>query len=139
MTPSPDQIIRKLGGLEQYFHDQIEQNGTVSASAFLFSSKIDLFAHKDAIAKAVHFWKQTQPFLRSRVHVQDEANKFFAFATEDKIQNIDNITYLYFKSPTDSNCSSKDYWKLLIEREYTEPIDWKDGLMWRLKIGRAHV
>ena len=128
-----EKIIRKLGGLEQYFHDQIELNGTVSASAFLFTSQIDFFAHKDVVKKAVHFWKQTQPFLRAKVHVEDPANKHFAFASNEKLESSDeNVSFVYYKNSNGGHSLPKDYWKLLIEREYTIPIDWQHGLMWRL-------
>lgn len=118
-------MIRKLGIFEQYFHDQTELNGTVSASSFLFKSPFDLFVHKNIVYKSVQLWKQTQPFLRSKVE-----NNCFRYASDEQIQNLDNIQFVYFKSPhTDK---TKDYWKLLIEHEYTKPINWQDGLMWRL-------
>jgi len=133
MSPIKDEMIRKLGGLEQYFQNELEKNGSVNATSFLFKSKLDIFAHKDVIYKAVSMWKKTQAFLTSRVAVLDDSNKYFAHASEDKIQNTDNINFIYYKPDDAANeTKSKDYWKLLIEREYTIPINWQDGPMWRL-------
>jgi hypothetical protein len=125
-------MIRNLGALEQYFHDQIELNGTVNASSFLFKSHIDLFAHKEVVYKSIQLWKQTQPFLRSKVE-----NKCFHYASDERIQNLDNVKFIYFKSNSEEEEKedveiTKDYWKLLIEHEYTIPIDWQNGPMWRL-------
>lgn len=140
MSPTKNEMIRKLGGLEQYFHDQIEQNGTVNATSFLFTSKLDLFANKDIVIKAVNLWKKTQAFLRSKVNSQE---KCFAYASDDKLHNADNIDFLYYKSDNDSNeVDTRNYWKLLIEREYTIPINWEDGLLWRLmfiKLGQTET
>ena len=120
-------VIRKMGAFEKYFHDEIEINGTINASTFIFSTKFDLFANKDVINQSVNYWKQTQPFLCSRVIQREQSDLYFVYASEEKIKNADNITYLYFKTDDDNSTTNvvsdcKDYWKLLIEREFTIPI-----------------
>jgi hypothetical protein len=127
-------VIRKMGAFEKYFHDEIEINGTINASTFIFSTKFDLFANKDVINQSVNYWKQTQPFLCSRVIERDnKSDLYFVYTSEEKIKNADNITYLYFKADDDQNSTTttttttnvsdcKDYWKLLIEREFIIPI-----------------
>ena len=129
-------VIRKLGNFEKYFHDEIEINGTINASTFLFTSSIDLFTNKDVVYQGINFWKQTQPFLCSRVIAPEKNNRYFVYTSEDKIKKADNVTFLHFKTdPTSEKIDDcKDYWKLLIERELTIPIDWKNGPMWRLML-----
>jgi len=119
-----EKIIRKMGAFEKYFHDEVELNSIINASTFIFSTKFDLFANKDVISQSVSYWKQTQPFLCSRVVELDQANMGFAYTSEEKIKNADNITYLYFNdnNSTTNVTDCKDYWKLLIEREFTIPI-----------------
>lgn len=127
-------VIRKMGGFEKYFHDEIEINGTINTSVFMLTTSIDLFANKDVVNQSVNYWKLTQPFLRSRVIAPEKSSLYFAYVSEEKVNKADNITYLYFKNDSASQeiDDCKDYWKLLIEREYTIPINWKDGPMWRL-------
>lgn len=129
-------VMRKLGGFESYFHDEIEKKGTINVSTFVFSSLIDLFEHKELFHKAVTLWKQTQPFLCSRVIAPERSNRYFVYTSDDKIHRSDNISYLYFKRERNSESidDCKDYWKLLIEREFSIPIDWKNGPMWRLTL-----
>lgn len=136
--PGDPTLIRKMGMHEQFFHEQIKFNGIINATAFFLSTSIDLFAHKDVISRSVNYWKRTQPFLSSRVVSLQEpvAAHYFAYMSDEKLNKADNITYLYFKnecnSPNVNDC--KDYWKLLIEREFTIPINWVDGPMWRLML-----
>ena len=127
-------IIREMGLSEQWFHQEVTLNGIINATSFMLTTSIDLFANKDVVNQSVNYWKLTQPFLCSRVISPEKSSLYFAYTSEEKISKADNITYLYFKN--DSNNKQiddcKDYWKLLIEREYTIPINWKDGPMWRL-------
>jgi len=127
-------IIRKLGFHEQFFHEHVKSNGLLNASTFKLSTSIDLFAHKEVISQSVKYWMHTQPFLCSRVVSFDDSD-YFAYIFDEKTNNMDNITYLYFRNESKSQSikeDCKDYWKLLIEREFTIPINWKDGPMWRL-------
>ena len=142
-------LIRKLGIIENYFHGEIEKGTSINASTILITSEIDIFEYKDLFNKAVKLWKQTQPFLRSKVvHLNENVNnenenyfphnnKYFAFINDDEELDVNNVNYLYLKS--DESVGSKyddcgDYWKLLIERELTIPIDWENGPMWRLML-----
>lgn len=152
-------IIRKLGIIETYFHNEIENGSSINASTITISSKVDLFENFELFNKAVRLWKKTQPLLRSKVIQLDEVNnqnntqksnsndmnhfnKYFAYVSQEnddsKIHDkLDNVNYLYFKFSTSEinnydNCG--DLWKLLIEREISIPIDWKNGPMWRLTL-----
>jgi hypothetical protein len=155
---SESKIIRKLGVIERYFHDEIEIGSSINASTILLSSKIDIFSNVSLFNTAVKLWKRTQPFLRSKVIHLEETNahntekicklsfnenktvssKYFAFVDEsDCDQNeqlLPNVYYLNFKSSSTDCIDVQDTWKLLIEREFTIPIDWENGPMWRLNL-----
>lgn len=147
--------------IERYFHDEIEIGSSINASTILLSSQIDIFNNVSLFNTAVKLWKRTQPFLRSKViHLKETdvhntekicnqngccssdtpSSKYFAFVNESD-SGLDepllpNVQYLNFKSSSsaDSILDVKDLWKLLIEREFTIPIDWENGPMWRLNL-----
>jgi hypothetical protein len=149
-------IIRKLGIIETYFHNEIENGSSINASTIKISSKVDLFQNFEFFNKAVRLWKKTQPLLRSRVVYLDESdnqtksqkknsnhknqfNKYFAYVNQDdddskNYERLSNVNYLYFKSSSNKNDDCGDLWKLLIEREISIPIDWENGPMWRLTL-----
>jgi hypothetical protein len=137
-TVLSNKIIRKLGAFETYFHNEIEDDAFINATSLKFSSEIDLFANKDVITKAVSMLKQIQPFLSSKVVCDNQGNKYFAYESDNTIEQINNVTYLYYKSNTiDQSISTDechDYWKFLFEYELQNPIDWQNGPMWRLML-----
>ena len=133
-----NKLIRPLGAFETYFHNEIEVDCSINSSALMFTTSIDLFANKELIAKAVGHLKTIQPFLRSKVVTVND-RKYFAYESDETVDQINNVTYLYYKAGESND--SKDYWKLLFEHELQRPIDWQSGPMWRLlfiNIGADH-
>ena len=147
MEPAEPNLIRKMGLFESDFHTQVKNMGLINATSLLVASQIDLFANLDLINKSIRIWKRTQPLLCSKVILKSDKNDkekqntgsyYFAYADEDSIEKMNNVSYLYYKKPpndsggfeTVEDC--KDLWNLLVERELNIPINWQNGLMWRL-------
>lgn len=135
--PEP-KVIRKIGLVEGYFHAEIERNASINAATILFRSQLDLFTNIELVKRAIRLWKRTQPFLRARV-VKNPANPsecYFAHVDDDqeKEDSLKNVSFLYVGRGErgEKSACREEYWKMLIEREVTIPIDWKDGPMWRL-------
>ena len=134
-----EKIIRKLGIHETYFHDEIENDSSINASILLFKSRLNILAHVDAFNKAINLWKRTHPFLRSKVvhdpvRTHPQPTKYFALVSDDSDDTyLNNVKYLTLKRDGVAQ-PCHDLWKLLIEREVTMPIDWRNGPMWRLTI-----
>jgi hypothetical protein len=146
---SANKLIRKLGIFEHYFHNEIELNGSsINASTILLNSKVNLFENIELFNKAARLWQKTQPFLQSKVvdlnkenGIQpDLFNKYFAYVDQmedgQETEKLDNVNFYYFKASQHSteHDDCKDFWKLLVERELSNPIDWKNGPMWRLSV-----
>lgn len=126
--------IRKMDAFEKYFSDDIKNLGAISVSVCNLTTKVDLFDYQNSINESVKYWQQTQPFLCSRVTSPNELDSSFEYMSNEQIRNSSNISYLYFKrdliQQSVDNC--KNYVKLLVEREFTIPIDVENGPLWRI-------
>ena len=47
---------------------------------------------------------------------------------------LPNIDYVYYDGGAQSIQLEEDYWKLLVEREVSRPLDWRNGPMWRITL-----
>jgi hypothetical protein len=143
--PSDLIILRKLGNAELVYEYEIKHKGVILPFTFLFSStnNTDLFAHKPKIDKSIHKWKQMHTFLNCRVAILDPANpddskgfsreRFFALMSSDRIQSLENITYLRLDRKNQPN--KRAFWEFLHERELNiDPVDSRNGPLWRLSI-----
>lgn len=124
--------IRRLGLVENYFHGEIEKCSSINTNTILFKSKFELFNQIPLLNRAIRLWMRTQPFLRCRVDKRTDGNYFthVDFDLDEDATNLPNVSYLHCKGTGD--LGKNDYWKMLIEREITIPIDWQRGPMWRL-------
>ncbi|CAK9252667.1 unnamed protein product [Sphagnum jensenii] len=134
-----DRLIRALGPTENYFHGEITRGSSINTNSILFNSKHDLFENVPLVTRAVRLWKRTQPFLRCRVNQSNSGENQFVFVddeqpTVDTAEKLPNVHFVYFDDPSGhfKAAESKDFWKMLVERELTIPIDWQNGPMWRL-------
>jgi hypothetical protein len=128
-------MLRKLGQNEKIFHGQSDLARSYIYRSFIVTSELNLNENVDLVNKAVHEWKKMHPLLRCRVlsKFNPETNLkegYFAFASEEKLRNVDNVKFLYYRSNSGKTC--EDVWKLLVERECTLPLDGENGLLWRL-------
>jgi hypothetical protein len=128
-------LLRKLGQNEKIFHGQSDIHRSYIYRSFIITSEINLSENIDLVNKAIYEWKKLHPLLRCRVlsKTNPENNTkegYFAFAAEEKVRNVDNVKFLYYKSNSNRTC--EDVWKLLVERECTLPLDGENGLLWRM-------
>lgn len=133
-------IIRKLGQNEKIFHGSMNNNASYIFRAAIVTSEIDLYKHMHVLHEAIEQWKMAHPLLRSRVLTRlpnqypnmnsQRVEKYFALATDQKLNSMDNVKFLYYNSHSPSTCD--DIWKLLVEKETTQPMDGENGLLWRL-------
>ena len=104
-------------------------------------SKIDLFAHLDQLREAIHIWKSTQKFLRSKVVKQNE-DYFFAIDEDSSAnKNLENVHFLRINSNLDSDLNKTliDHGvlvELAIEKCASELIliDNNPELLWQLLV-----
>lgn len=128
-------IARKLGQNEKIFHSEIEKHRCYIYRTFLIKSAIDLYKNMDVVKRGIAEWKALHPLLRcSIVNKKNEQTgvkeMHFAYATEEKLNSLDNIEFLYYASNSSKICN--DIWKLLVERETTLTMDGEDSLLYRL-------
>jgi hypothetical protein len=127
-------FLRILHYVESVFDEATREGRLIMASSMLFDCDTDLFQHKDKLNQAIQAWKSVHPFLRCKVVTkkgedgQDE--KFFAYASDEKLNGLDNVEYLRLES---DSANADDYWVLIQERALNmKPVDSDNGLLWRL-------
>lgn len=130
-------LLRKLGRAEAMFNAETKRRAMIMVSSTLFTSDVDLFEHLSKIDQAIQTWKSVHPLLRTKVveklNDQGEPECYFAYASEEKIASLDNITYLRLETNNPEN----DYWRLVHDRALNlEPVNSETGLMWRLVLLR---
>ena len=134
-----ENILRKLSTGEAIYDYELESKGCILPFSVIFETEIDLFSKKELIEKSITSWKKLHPFLCTKiVTLEDEKHRFsreryFAYAdNETKINKLDNVFYLRLLTSNKTK-NRTNYWKLLHERELNlEPVDCKNGLLWRL-------
>lgn len=98
-----------------------------------FRSKVDLFSRLDSVREAIHKWKQTNVFLRSKVAKIDGDLYFVLDEKSSANINLENVHFLRIKGkPVDDD--GKTIFNLVMEKI---EMDWinvekEHGLMWRL-------
>lgn len=124
--------MRKLTCNETQFDKSSKADWNLLSNIFKIESKIDINGNKTLMNEAIHEWKQCYPLLRCGIREIDNES-YFTFADEFKILNSDhNVDYLYLEPHN----LSKDYVdgliRLLSLRELNIPLDYDNGLLWRI-------
>lgn len=132
-----EKLLRKLGTGEAMFNAETKRRAMIMVSSTLFTSNVDLFDHLPKIDQAIQALKSVHPLLRCKVvdklNADGEPEWYFAFASEEKIAGLDNVTYLRLET----NVNVNDYWRLIHDRALNlEPVNSDTGLMWRLILVR---
>ncbi|CAF0919734.1 unnamed protein product [Brachionus calyciflorus] len=125
-------IIRKLGAAELVYEYEIPTKGLLLPFTLVFNSCVNLFEHKNKIEKAINKWKTSHPFLCAKIqtkqdleHADFSRERYFVYASKDKIKSMDNVKYLILDNEMD--------WIKYHEIEMnSEPVDSKNGLLWRI-------
>ena len=130
MSIIPKTILRELSPSEKVLDYEARSCSLMDSRSFLISSEINLFENIDLIKKAIHEWKKIHKLLRACIHIDphNQLIRHFALASDDIVNNCNNIKFLKFDSP--SHC--KDYWKILYENDVFKPFNHEQGLLWRL-------
>ena len=124
-----DPTLRKLGQNEKIFHGTPTNGGSYIFRAALVTSQIDLYKNINVVREAIDQWKLLHPLLRARV-LPRGPDKFFTFATDEKIRSLENVKFLVYRSNAPTVCD--EVWKFVVEKETTQGMDGENGLLWRL-------
>lgn len=121
--------LRRLFGTELLFDYEAQRKCFLFSQAVIINSKIDLFSNIDNVEKAIFHWKMLHPLLRCRI-TSNGSQKYFQYASKETIMSTSNVSYITYKSNAQS--AGKNYWKLLLEREFNQGFDSENGPLWRL-------
>ena len=135
-------VLRPLSSLESVLDINQEKCKNLLSFCFQVDSNIDLIKNKCKVLSAIKKWTGLHPLLNVKIIKQklnvngvEIRKRYFALASSDLIDSLGNVLFLRFEGSTQND----DYWLLLLENEFTIPVDAANGPLWRLKFVEVDI
>ncbi len=127
---SGPKILRKLGGSENLYDENVSKCDKINSRAFRIQTNIDIYTRIDLVHEAISAWKDAHHFLRCNIVHDVEGYKCFAYAPDHILNSNENLNFLYFES-NETHEKEEDIMQLFLEKELSTPMD-SSKLLWRL-------